>query len=217
MRARGAQVTDIAVLVVAADDGVKPQTQEAIDHVKAAGVPMIVAINKVDKGAQTWTASEDRNDRIGVQPEECGGDTKCVMFRLGQGGPRPLAGDVIVMAEVLELKANPEAAGSGRSSSRSIDPGRGPVVTILVSRGTLEPGDASSLAPGGRVGRCSILAASAPEGAIRRAGQGPGHRSCPRGRRARPRRRGRPTRQASRPRAATRLKAKTWRARAASA
>jgi translation initiation factor IF-2 len=143
MRARGAKVTDIAVIVVAADDGVKPQTQEAIDHAKEAGVPMLVAVNKVDKeGAQPDRVRTEMT-QLGLQPVEWGGDTEFVnVSAKTHEGLDNLLDTLIVMAEVEELRANPEAAASGTVIESKLDPGRGPVVTLLISRGTLEIGDA---------------------------------------------------------------------------
>ncbi|HEY3774448.1 MAG TPA: translation initiation factor IF-2 [Solirubrobacteraceae bacterium] len=143
MRARGAKVTDIAVIVVAADDGVKPQTQEAVDHAKEAGVPMLVAVNKVDKeGAQPDRVRTEMT-QLGLQPVEWGGDTEFVnVSAKTHQGLSDLLDTIIVMAEVEELKANPDAAASGTVIESKLEPGRGPVVTILISRGTLEVGDA---------------------------------------------------------------------------
>ncbi|HET9123262.1 MAG TPA: translation initiation factor IF-2 [Solirubrobacteraceae bacterium] len=143
MRARGAKVTDIAVIVVAADDGVKPQTQEAVDHAKEAGVPMLVAVNKVDKeGAQPDRVRTEMT-QLGLQPVEWGGDTEFVnVSAKTHQGLSDLLDTIIVMAEVEELKANPNTAASGTVIESKLDPGRGPVVTILISRGTLEVGDA---------------------------------------------------------------------------
>jgi translation initiation factor IF-2 len=143
MRARGAKVTDIAVIVVAADDGVKPQTQEAVDHAKEAGVPMLVAVNKVDKeGAQPDRVRTEMT-QLGLQPVEWGGDTEFVnVSAKTHQGLSDMLDTIIVMAEVEELKANPNAAASGTVIESKLDPGRGPVVTILISRGTLEVGDA---------------------------------------------------------------------------
>ena len=156
MRARGAKVTDIAVIVVAADDGVKPQTQEAVDHAKDAGVPMIVAINKVDKeGAQPDRVRTEMT-ALGLQPVEWGGETEFVdVSAKTKQGLDDLLETIIVMAEVEELKANPEAAASGTVIESKLDPGRGPVVTILVSRGTLEIGDA--LVAGAQWGRVRAM------------------------------------------------------------
>jgi translation initiation factor IF-2 len=143
MRARGAKVTDIAVIVVAADDGVRPQTQEAVDHAKLAEVPMLVAVNKVDKeGAQPDRVRTEMT-QLGLQPVEWGGDTEFVnVSAKTHEGLSDLLDTIIVMAEVEELKANPDAAASGTVIESKLDPGRGPVVTILISRGTLEVGDA---------------------------------------------------------------------------
>ncbi len=143
MRARGAKVTDIAVIVVAADDGVKPQTQEAVDHAKDAGVPMLVAVNKVDKeGAQPDRVRTEMT-ALGLQPVEWGGDTEFVnVSAKTKEGLDDLVETILVMAEVEELRSNPNVAASGTVVESKLDPGRGPVVTILIGRGTLEVGDA---------------------------------------------------------------------------
>ncbi|MDQ6698171.1 MAG: translation initiation factor IF-2, partial [Actinomycetota bacterium] len=156
MRARGAKVTDIAVIVVAADDGVKPQTQEAVDHAKLAGVPMLVAVNKIDKeGAQPDRVRTEMTT-LGLQPVEWGGDTEFVnVSAKTREGLDNLLETIIVMAEVEELRANPDAAASGTVIESKLDPGRGPVVTILVSRGTLEVGDA--LVAGAQWGRVRAM------------------------------------------------------------
>jgi translation initiation factor IF-2 len=156
MRARGAKVTDIAVIVVAADDGVKPQTQEAIDHAKEAGVPMLVAVNKIDKeGAQPDRVRTEMT-ALGLQPVEWGGDTEFVnVSAKTKDGLDTLLETLIVMAEVEELKANPAVPASGTVIESKLDPGRGPVVTILVSRGTLEVGDA--LVAGAQWGRVRAM------------------------------------------------------------
>ncbi|HET9104090.1 MAG TPA: translation initiation factor IF-2 [Solirubrobacteraceae bacterium] len=156
MRARGAKVTDIAVIVVAADDGVKPQTQEAVDHAKEAGVPMLVAVNKVDKeGAQPDRVRTEMT-QLGLQPVEWGGDTEFVnVSAKTKEGLSDLLDTIIVMAEVEELKANPSVPASGTVIESKLDPGRGPVVTILVSRGTLEVGDA--LVAGAQWGRVRAM------------------------------------------------------------
>ncbi|MGI8507406.1 MAG: translation initiation factor IF-2 [Solirubrobacteraceae bacterium] len=156
MRARGAKVTDIAVIVVAADDGVKPQTQEAVDHAKDAGVPMLVAVNKVDKeGAQPDRVRTEMT-QLGLQPVEWGGDTEFVnVSAKTREGLDELLETIIVMAEVEELRANPDAAASGTVIESKLDPGRGPVVTILVIRGTLEVGDA--LVAGAHWGRVRAM------------------------------------------------------------
>ncbi len=143
MRARGAKATDIAVIVVAADDGVKPQTQEAVDHAKEADVPMIVAINKIDKEGADPNRVRGEMAAIGLQPADWGGDTEFVdVSAKTQEGLDNLLDTITTMAELLELRANPDAAASGTVVESKLDPGRGPVVTILVSRGTLEVGDA---------------------------------------------------------------------------
>ena len=156
MRARGAKVTDIAVIVVAADDGVKPQTQEAVDHAKEAGVPILVAVNKIDKeGAQPDRVRTEMT-ALGLQPVEWGGDTEFVnVSAKTREGLDDLLETIIVMAEVEELRANPDAAASGTVIESKLDPGRGPVVTILVSRGTLEVGDA--LVAGAHWGRVRAM------------------------------------------------------------
>jgi translation initiation factor IF-2 len=153
MRARGAKVTDIAVIVVAADDGVKPQTHEAVDHAKDAGVPMLVAVNKIDKeGAQPDRVRAEMA-ALGLQPVEWGGDTEFVnVSAKTKEGLEDLLETILVMAEVEELRANPEAPASGTVIESKLDPGRGPVVTILIQRGTLEVGDSLVAgAPWGRV------------------------------------------------------------------
>jgi translation initiation factor IF-2 len=142
MRARGAQVTDIAVIVVAADDGVMPQTREAIDHAKAAGVPILVAVNKIDKeGAQPDRVRTEMTN-LGLQPEEWGGET---MFVDVSAKTKQNLGDllesIVLMSEIEELKANPNTEASGVVVESKLDPGRGAVVTILVQRGTLKVGD----------------------------------------------------------------------------
>jgi translation initiation factor IF-2 len=142
MRARGAGVTDIAVIVVAADDGVKPQTDEAIDHAKAADVPIVVAVNKIDKeGAQPDRVRGDMAQR-GLNPAEWGGDTEFVdVSAKTKQNLEDLLETITVVAELEELKANPDTEASGTVIESKLDPGRGPVVTILVQRGTLKVGD----------------------------------------------------------------------------
>ncbi|MBW2410681.1 MAG: translation initiation factor IF-2, partial [Deltaproteobacteria bacterium] len=142
MRARGAQITDIVVLVVAADDGVMPQTLEAINHAKAAEVPIIVAVNKIDKA----NAEPDRVKRElsenGLTPEDWGGDTICVNVsaKLNEGIDELLE-MILLQAEVLELKANPDKLAVGHVVEAKIDSGRGAVATVLVRDGTLRNGD----------------------------------------------------------------------------
>jgi translation initiation factor IF-2 len=143
MRARGAKVTDIAVIVVAADDGVKPQTQEAVDHAKEAGVPMLVAVNKIDKQGADPARVRTEMTQIGLQPVEWGGDTEFVdVSAKTQDGLDNLLETILVMAEVEELRSNPAAPASGTVIDSKLDPGRGPVVTVLISRGTLHVQDA---------------------------------------------------------------------------
>ncbi|MBV9715669.1 MAG: translation initiation factor IF-2, partial [Solirubrobacterales bacterium] len=156
MRARGAKATDIAVIVVAADDGVKPQTQEAVDHAKEAGVPMLVAINKIDKeGAQPDRVRAEMA-QLGLQPVEWGGETEFVnVSAKTREGLEDLLETIVVMAEVEELRANPDAPASGTVIESKLDPGRGPVVTILIVRGTLEVGDA--LVAGAHWGRVRAM------------------------------------------------------------
>ncbi len=158
MRARGAKVTDIAVIVVAADDGVKPQTQEAVDHAKEAGVPMVVAVNKIDKeGADpNRVRGEMAAPPIGLQPVEWGGDTDFVdVSAKTREGLDDLLDTIVTLAELQELKANPDAAASGSVIESKLDPGRGPVVTVLIGRGTLEVGDA--LVAGAHWGRVRAM------------------------------------------------------------
>jgi translation initiation factor IF-2 len=148
MRARGAKVTDVAVVVVAADDGVMPQTREAIDHARAADVPILIAVNKIDKeGAQpervrTELASE------GLNPEDWGGDTVyCDVSAKTREGLGNLLDMILLVTELEELGANPNAPASGAVIESQLDPGRGPVVSILVQRGTLSVGDALVAGP----------------------------------------------------------------------
>jgi translation initiation factor IF-2 len=143
MRARGAHVTDIAVIVVAADDGPKPQTDEAIDHARAAGVPIVVAVNKVDKeGADPTRVRTEMTERK-LQPAEWGGETEYVDVSAKSGaGLDELLETLLVVSELEDLKANPDAEASGIIVESRLDPGRGPVVTVLIQRGTLKVGDA---------------------------------------------------------------------------
>jgi translation initiation factor IF-2 len=143
MRARGAKVTDIAVIVVAADDGVKPQTQEAVDHAKEAEVPMIVAVNKIDKEGADPNRVRGEMAALGLQPVEWGGDTDFVdVSARTREGLDQLLDTIAAQAELMELRANPDAPASGTVVESKLDAGRGPVVTVLISRGTLEVGDA---------------------------------------------------------------------------
>src|SRR5215211_5645508 len=142
MRARGARVTDIAVLVVAADDGVMPQTLEAIDHAKAAKVPIVVALNKIDKADANPDRVKTELSEHGVVIEEYGGDTPLVPVSARTGeGLDDLLDTVLIVADVQELKANPKRAAVGTVVEAELDKGRGPVATVLVQTGTLKVGD----------------------------------------------------------------------------
>jgi translation initiation factor IF-2 len=144
MRARGARVTDIAVLVVAADDGVMPQTRESISHARAAEVPIVVAVNKIDVADADPTRVRTELTNEGLQPEEWGGQTQFsdVSAKQGQNLDDLLEKILLVADAELELKANPQAEGSGPIIESRLDQGRGPVATMLVHRGTLKVGDA---------------------------------------------------------------------------
>jgi len=143
MRARGAQVTDIAVLVVAADDGVMPQTVEALNHAKAANVPVIVAINKVDKPEANPDRVKQQLAELGLLPEEWGGDTIFVPVSAKQRtGLGDLLESILLVAEVQELKADPNAPTKGVVIESKLDRGRGTVATIIVEQGTFKQGDA---------------------------------------------------------------------------
>ena len=139
MRARGAKVTDIAVLVVAADDGVMPQTIEAIDHAKAAKVPIVVALNKIDKADANPDRVKTELSEHGVVIEEYGGDVPLVPVsaRTGQGID-DLIDTIQIVADVQELKANPKRPAIGTVVEAELDKGRGPVATVLVQTGTLQ-------------------------------------------------------------------------------
>ena len=148
MRARGADVTDIAVIVVAADDGVMPQTVEAIDHAKAAEVPMIVAVNKVDLPAANPDKVKGELAQQGLNPEDWGGDTIFAnVSAKTKEGLDDLLESILLLAEVEELTANPNAPASGSVIESHLDPGRGPVATLLLQRGTLNVGDAVVAGP----------------------------------------------------------------------
>jgi translation initiation factor IF-2 len=156
MRARGAKVTDVVVIVVAADDGVKPQTEEAIDHAKAAEVPIIVAVNKIDKeGAQPERVRTEMTQH-GLQPSEWGGEIEFVdVSAKTHEGLDTLLETIQVVTDLEELKANAGAEASGAVIESKLDPGRGPVVTILIQRGTLRVGDA--LVAGAHFGRVRAM------------------------------------------------------------
>src|SRR5436190_1727837 len=142
MRARGTRVTDIVVLVVAADDGVMPQTIEAIQHAKAANVPIVVAVNKIDKPEADLDRIKSELAKQGLNPEEWGGDTMLIPVSAKTGvGIDDLLDSLLVQAEVLELKAPQEGPGQGIVIESRLDKGKGPVVTILVQRGKLHKGD----------------------------------------------------------------------------
>ena len=143
MRARGASITDVVIIVVAADDGVMPQTKEAIDHAKAAGVPIIVAVNKIDKpGANIDKILYEMSDQ-GLMPEEWGGTTIFAQISAKMGtGISDLLETILVVSEVQELRANPNRMAVGTVIEAKLDKGRGPVTTLLVQNGTLKTGDA---------------------------------------------------------------------------
>ncbi len=156
MRARGAGVTDIVVLVVAADDGVMPQTLEAIDHAKAAKVPIVVAINKIDKADADPTRVMQQLSEHGLVPEQWGGDTITVEVSALQNlGVDDLLEHLVVLAEVLELKASKTGKAKGVVLEANLDPGRGPVATVIVQQGTLHVGD--PLVAGVAFGRVKAL------------------------------------------------------------
>ena len=156
MRARGAQVTDIAVLVVAADDGIMPQTVEAINHAKAAGVSIIVAINKIDKPAANPDKVKQELTEYGLVPEEWGGDVICVPVSAKTGENIDTLLEMInLVAEVQELKANPDRMAAGTVIEAKLDKGRGPVATILVQNGTLHTGDV--IIAGAALGRVRVM------------------------------------------------------------
>lgn len=142
MRARGAKVTDVCIIVVAADDGVMPQTREAIDHARAAEVPIIIALNKMDKPDVNPDRVMNELADLGLLPEEWGGDTIFVKCAAKTGlGVQDILDTVLVVSEVLELKANPKHSATGTVIEAKLDKGRGPVATLLVENGTLRSGD----------------------------------------------------------------------------
>lgn len=156
MRARGAQVTDIAILVVAADDGIMPQTVEAINHAKAANVAIIVAINKMDKPGANIEQVKQQLTEYGLVPEEWGGDVPCIPVSAKQKlGIEELLEMVNLIAEIKELKANPMRAAKGAVIEAKLDKGRGPIATILVQNGTLNVGDI--IVAGTAVGRVRAM------------------------------------------------------------
>jgi translation initiation factor IF-2 len=156
MRARGAKVTDVAIVVVAADDGVMPQTVEAIDHAKAADVPVMIAVNKIDKEGATPDKVRGELANLGLQPEDWGGETVyCDVSAKTQEGLDNLLHMILLVTELEDLKANPNAEASGTVIESHLDPGRGSVVTILVQRGTLNVGD--SIVAGSQWGRVRAM------------------------------------------------------------
>ena len=153
MRARGAKSTDLAILVVAADDGVMPQTVEAINHAKAAELPIVVAVNKVDKPEAQPDKIRGQLTEYDLVPEEYGGDTMFIDISAKQGtGIDDLLEAVLLTADAaLELTANPDMDAQGLAIESHLDRGRGPVSTVIVQRGTLRVGD--SIVVGGNFGR----------------------------------------------------------------
>jgi len=156
MRARGARVTDIAVVVVAADDGVMPQTKEAIDHARAADVPILIAVNKIDKEGAEPDRVRNELAADGLTPEGWGGETVyCDVSAKTHDGLDNLLDMILLVADLEELAANPDAPASGTVIESQLDPGRGPVVSILVQRGTLNVGD--SLVAGSQWGKVRAM------------------------------------------------------------
>lgn len=156
MRARGAQVTDIAILVVAADDGIMPQTVEAINHAKAAGVSIIVAINKVDKEGADIDRVKNQLTEYEIVPEEWGGDVPCIpVSAKTKEGISELLEMVLLISDMKELKANPDRAGKGTVIEARLDKGRGPIATMLVQNGTMKIGD--TIVAGTTVGRVRAM------------------------------------------------------------
>lgn len=156
MRARGAKVTDIAIIVVAADDGVMPQTIEAINHSKAAGVPIIVAVNKIDKPTANMDRVKQELSEQGIISEDWGGDTIFVPVSAKKHmGIEDLLEMILLVAEVQELKANPNRAAKGTIIEAKLDKGRGPVATVLIEKGTLNKGD--TVLVGGAYGKVRAM------------------------------------------------------------
>ena len=156
MRARGANITDIAILVVAADDGIMPQTVESINHAKAAGITVIVAINKMDKEGANPDRIKEELTKYGMVCEEWGGDVICVPVSAKTGeGIDDLLENILLVAETSELKANPERRAKGTVVEARLDKGRGPIATLLVQNGTLHVGDV--IIAGTAVGRVRVM------------------------------------------------------------
>ncbi len=156
MRARGAQVTDIAILVVAADDGVMPQTKEAIAHAKAAGVPILVAINKIDKPEAKPELVKQQLSELGLVPEDWGGDTIMVPVSARENKGIPdLLENILLLAEMEELKADPAVPATGVVIEARLDKTKGPIATVLVHQGTLKVGDV--MVVGGAWGRVKAM------------------------------------------------------------
>ena len=156
MRARGAQVTDIVILVVAGDDGIMPQTVEAINHAKAANVPIIVAVNKMDKPGADFDKTLQSLTEYGLVPEAWGGDVPCLpISAVKNEGIADLLEYVILQADILELKANPNREAKGTIIESKLDKGRGPVATVLVQNGTLHLGDV--VVAGTSVGKVRVM------------------------------------------------------------
>ena len=156
MRARGAMITDIAILMVAADDGIMPQTIESINHAKAANIPIIVAVNKIDKENANPDRVMQQLTEHGLVPEEWGGETICCKVSAKKNiGIENLLENLVLLAEIQELKANPNRAGQGTVIEARLDKGRGPVATLLVQNGTLKQGDV--IIAGTAVGRVRTM------------------------------------------------------------
>ena len=156
MRARGANITDIAILVVAADDGIMPQTVESINHAKAAGITVIVAINKMDKEGANPDRIKEELTKYGMVCEEWGGDVICVPVSAKTGeGIDDLLENILLVAETSELKANPDRRAKGTVVEARLDKGRGPIATLLVQNGTLHVGDV--IIAGTAVGRVRVM------------------------------------------------------------
>lgn len=156
MRARGAQATDVAILVVAADDGIMPQTVEAINHAKAANIDIVVAINKMDKPGANPDAIKSDLTKYDLVPEDWGGETICVPVSALTGeGIDSLLESVLLVSEMRDLKANPARRAKGIVIEARLDKGRGPVATVLVQNGTLHSGD--TVIAGTAVGRVRAM------------------------------------------------------------